>query len=294
MTGRSLSETGTAARARFSLTALLVLLASLGRADETALSGLLREPPAAAAQAAVKALPAAAQLELFTLYARYNETVSKRMDDGWRAGLISDQGTKTSQDDTLPARQLEEAVSNREAEIKSLDKRLEKPEPKTVTRLSRERESAQTRLAALRDALARDKGTCLDWSDLVWAEMSRLRPEHWSVRDRERGARPFHTGTVLCSPPASQEDGACSDSEPGRCAAAGRQVCLVFDPWQRGQADVYAFGAWDRDLFAGRVPADFFLHELPEPRPAPAVRKSGRPAPAELPIPQAPVPKAKR
>jgi hypothetical protein len=218
----------------------------------------------------VKALPAAAQIELFTLYARYNEAVSKRMDEGWRAGLLSDEGTKASQDDTLPARQIEEAVSNREAEIKSLGKRLEKPEPETVTRLRRERESAQTRLAALRNALTRAKGSCLDWSDLVWAEMSRLQPEHWSVRDRERGARPFHTGAVLCSPPASEEDGSCSDSMPGGCSAAGRRICLVFDPWQRGQADVYEFGDWSRDIYAGRIPADFFLHELPEPRPAPA------------------------
>ena len=71
------------------------------------------------------------------------------------------------------------------------------------------------------------------------------------------------------SPPASEEDGFCSESEPSRCAAAGRTVCLVFDPWQRGQADVHEFGDWSRDIYAGRIPADFFLHELPEPRPAP-------------------------
>ena len=248
---------------------LLVLLAPPGRADEAALSGLLREPPAVAAQAAVKALPAAAQVELFTLYARYNELVSKRVDEGWRAGLLSDEGTKASQDDTLPARQLEEAASNREAEIKSLGKRLEKPEPETVTRLRRDREAAQVRLVALRRALARAQGTCLDWSDLVWAELIRLKPEHWSVRDQERGVRPFHTGAVLCSPPASEEDSSCSGSTPSRCAAAGRKVCLVCDPWQRGQADVYEFGDWNRNIYAGRIPADFFLHELPEPRPPP-------------------------
>ena len=255
---------------RLLLTALLVCLACPGRADETGLSGLLREPPAVAAQAAVKALPAEAQVELFTLYARYNEVVSKRLEDGWRAGLLSDEGTKATQDDTLPARQLEEAIRNREAEVQTLTKRLENPEPEAEARLRRELEAAQLRLAALRDALARSKGTCLDWSDLVWAELGRLKPEHWSVRDRERTERPFHTGAVLCSPPVSEEENPCSDSAPGRCLEAGRQVCLVFDPWQRGQADIYEFGSWDRDLFASRVPADFFLHELPEPRPVQA------------------------
>ena len=247
---------------------LLVFLASPGRAEETGLSGLLREPPAIAAQAAVKTLPAEAQIELFTLYARYNDVVSKRMDEGWRAGLLSDEGTKASQDDMLPARQLEEAIRSRETAIKALTKRLEKPELETEGRLRRELEAAQLRLAALRDALARSQGTCLDWSDLVWAELGRLKPEHWSVRDRERTVRPFHTGAALCSPPAPEPENACSDATPGRCLEAGRQVCLAFDPWQRGQADVYELGAWDRSPFAGRLPADFFLHELPEPKPA--------------------------
>ncbi|MBI5240899.1 MAG: hypothetical protein HY926_10540 [Elusimicrobia bacterium] len=207
------------------------------------MANLLREPGSVAGPAAVKSLPAAAQTELFTLYARYNELVSAHMEEGWRAGLISDQGTKTTQDDTLPARQLAQAVRSREAEIRALDKKLEKPDPRSVVRLRRERDAVQARILALRGALARPKGTCLDWSDLVWAELVRLDPEHWSVSDRERAARPFHTGAVLC---------------------AG-QICLVFDPWQRGQADVFEFREWDRDAYAGRIPADFFLHDLPEP-----------------------------
>jgi hypothetical protein len=252
---------------------LLVILASAGGAAETGLSGLLREPPAVAAQAAVKALPAEAQTELFTLYGRYSDTVSKRLDEGWHAGLLIDEGNKTSQEDTLPARQLEEAIKNRENEIKALTKRLEKPDPDTEPSLRRQREAARMRLSALRGALDRSKGTCQDWSDLIWADLGRLKPEYWAIQDRERSERPFHTGAVLCSPPASEEaDNACSDSTPGRCLEAGRQVCLVFDPWQRGEADVYEFGAWDRGLFAGRMPADFFLHELPEPRRARAPR----------------------
>ncbi|MCX5797468.1 MAG: hypothetical protein NTY77_18405 [Elusimicrobia bacterium] len=260
---------------RFSLAAALFFIAPALRAEEAGLAGLLREPPAVAAQAAVKALPTEAQLELFTLYARYNEVVSKRMDEGWRVGLLSDEGTKVSQDDTLPARQLEEAVRSRETEVKSLAKQVEQPEVENGARLRRELAAAQLRLAALRGALARSKGTCLDWSDLVWAELGRLKPEHWSIQDRERAGRPFHTGAVLCSPPASEEEPVCSDSAPGRCLEAGRQVCLVFDPWQRGQADVYELGAWDGGRSAGRVPADFFLHDLPEPRPARA-RKARR------------------
>jgi hypothetical protein len=270
MTKSPLPKTEPASKTRLSLTvapALLVFLASAGRADETLLSGLLREPPVVAAQAAIKTLPAEAQVELFTIYAHYNDMVAKRLEEGWRAGLLSDEGTKASQDDTLPARQLEEAIRSRETEIKTLTDRQENPDPKTEALLRRKREAAQLRLSALRGALARSKGTCLDWSDLVWAELGRLKPEHWSVRDQERTERPFHTSAVLCSPPASEESNGCSDSSPGRCLEAGRQVCLVFDPWQRGKADVYEFGSWDQGLFAGRVPADFFLHELPEPRP---------------------------
>jgi hypothetical protein len=218
------------------------------------LSGLLREPGSVAAQAAVKALPEPAQTELFTLYARYNELVSNHVEEGWRAGLLSDEGTKTTQDDTLPVRQLEESARSREAQIQALDKKLERPDPGTVVRLRQDRDAAQARLIALRSALARAKGTCLDWSDLVWAELSRQNPQYWSVTDRERVARPFHTGAVLCSQNTPESD--------------SRQVCLVFDPWQRGQADVYEAGEWDRDPYAGRIPADFFLHDLPEPRTA--------------------------
>jgi hypothetical protein len=257
------------------LLAALVFLTQPGRADETGLSGLLRESPTVAAQAAVKALPQEAQLELFTLYARYNEAVSNRMDEGWRAGLIGDEDAKTSQDDTLPARQIEEAIRSREAAIKTLSKQMEKPDPDSEARLHRDLESAQLRLASLRDALTRPKGTCRDWSDLVWAELGRLKPENWSVQDRERTARPFHTGAVLCSPPISEDMEACSDSAPSRCLGTESRVCLVFDPWQRGQADVYEFGSWDRDIYAARVPADFFLHDLPEPKPV-RTRKARR------------------
>ncbi|MDD5628433.1 MAG: hypothetical protein PHU21_05180 [Elusimicrobia bacterium] len=251
---------------RSGLAAVLLLAASAVRGGETGLPGLLREPPEVAAQAAVKALPAEAQIELFTLYARYNETVTQRGEEGWRAGLLSDEGTKVSQDDTLPARQLEESLRNREAEVRTLAQRLEKPENENEARLRRQYENAWKRAAALRSALARAKGTCLDWSDLVWAELGRLQPEYWSIQDRERAARPFHAAAVLCSPPADDEEAFCSDADPEGCAA-GRRVCLAFDPWQRGQADVYELGAWNKGLFAGRVPADFFLHDLPEPKP---------------------------
>jgi hypothetical protein len=239
---------------RLNLIAGAILIPAAGYCGDPGLANLLREPGPVAAQAAVKALPAAAQTELFTLYARYNELVSERMEAGWRPGLISEQGVKASQDDALPARQLEEAVRSREAEIQSIEKKLEKPDVATVGRLRREREAAQARLLALRGALARAKGTCLDWSDLVWAELVRLDPEHWSISDRERAARPFHTGAALCS----------------------ENACLVFDPWQRGQADAYEFKEWDRDVYAGRIPADFFLHDLPEPPPVRGSSKARR------------------
>jgi hypothetical protein len=32
----------------------------------------------------------------------------------------------------------------------------------------------------------------------------------------------------------------------------------------RGKPDVYAFAAWDANAVGGRIPADYFLHQLPE------------------------------
>jgi hypothetical protein len=126
--------------------------------------------------------------------------------------------------------------------------------------------AAKSEATALHDAYSRSKGLCLDWSDLVWAELGRLKPEHWDIRDQERQTRPFHTGAVLCPEPASddEEEGRVCTSGAGGCREP--QPCLVFDPWQSGKAEVYEFSSWDRGSFSDRVPADFFLHELPEPR----------------------------
>jgi len=246
---------------------MLALGAPPVRAAAIALPDAL-EPPTFAAQAAITALPVGAQEELFTLYARYGDAVSTRRDEGWRAELLSDESTEAAQKNTLPARQLEESVQNRLREIAKLDQELAQADPATASRLLERRRTAQTRLKILRADLARPKGTCLDWSDMTWAQLRALKPKHWSVRDQQRRTRPFHTAAVLCSAPAAQvgEGDDCASGSPGPCPLTAH-ACLVFDPWPRGQADVYEFGPWDNGSFDRRLPADFFLHQLPEPRP---------------------------
>ncbi|MDD5657970.1 MAG: hypothetical protein PHF00_12035 [Elusimicrobia bacterium] len=230
---------------------LLLLCAPLQAAD---LPDLLRRPPAEAAQAAIKRLPAAAQTELFTLYARYRDLVERRGAEGWRSGLLTEDIMETPGADVLPARQLEETLRKRTEEVSKLETRLAKTD---TAGLRRSLEAARLSLEALRRQDARPKGTCLDWSDAAWADFSAANPKYWEVSDVQRQARPFHTGARLCA------------------AAGPRAVCLVFDPWARGEADVHEQGAWDEDSPLGRLPADFFMHELPEPKPQRPARARG-------------------
>lgn len=209
---------------------------------------LPRGSPAAAAVKALERLPEEQRWELRLLYRSYADLVSRKLDDGWRAGLLSGELIERPDDAGLPARQLEEALAKRERVLAGLEARLAKAaaDPAQAQRLRRELAAVKREAASLRRRAARSKGTCLDWSDAVWAELSKLKPKHWSLRDEARQAPPRHTAALVCAPLGDDD------------------LCLALDPWGRGQADAYEYGSWNSGSFEGRVPAEYFLHHLPE------------------------------
>lgn len=233
------------------LVAALSPLANAGIFDLTAdpLNLPKRRAPSEDAVRAISRLPRPALFDLRKLYERYAEVVYKRVEDGWRAGLESGELIEHPEEARLPVRQLEEAAVKREAELK----RLEAGVAKAATQAEREQledsvSAKASELKKLKKQLARSKGTCADWSDVVWAELSKVRAPDWDLRDASREARPWHTAAVACSPAGSQTP----------------TVCLAFDPWNTGSADVYDFDSWDQGSFDGRIAPEFFLHHLPE------------------------------
>ncbi|OGS36365.1 MAG: hypothetical protein A2506_00485 [Elusimicrobia bacterium RIFOXYD12_FULL_66_9] len=211
------------------------------------------EPPGRAAQRAralVDALPAEARVELRKMYFRYADAVSRRLDQGWRGGVLSKAVIEDIADPFQPARLLEEAASKRRKEISDLEVSLSKlgHDRPDYAKTRRRIEDKKVELRVILGRSAREKGICRDWSDVIWSELTALGPEHWTVEDRRRESRPFHTGAVLCS---IEED-------------QWRSVCLVFDPWEEGRADAFAFEAWDAREPGGRIPVDYFMHDLPE------------------------------
>lgn len=226
---------------------LLCLLAVPGEALTP--TRRFREDPAAGAQQRLKQEPEEAQTQLYLLYARYAETVSRRLEEGWRSGLLSGELVEQPEEAQLPARQLEEALRKRNRELRAMEGQIK------AAGSRREGEKLLDRLeekkAALRPLLridARSKGTCRDWSDQVWADLNKLAPEDWSISDETREARPYHTAAVACTPKEDPE------------------LCLVFDPWETGEPAVYEYKAWNEGSFETRLTADFFLHQLPEPK----------------------------
>jgi len=194
-----------------------------------------------------------ARAELRRLYFRYVDVVSQRLDQGWKEGVLTEAVIEDVDEPFQPARLLASAVQKRQKEVLSLEKTLSKSPPDSAEYkpLRRRLDAKNAELKAAGAKLGREKGLCRDWSDLIWAEITALSPSYWTVEDRRRQARPFHTGAVLC---ASQED----DSHP---------ACLVFDPWEEGKPEVFAFEAWDSRDLGGTIPADYFLHVLPEKAP---------------------------
>lgn len=206
--------------------------------------------PALRARAVLDALPVEARVELRKMYFRYADVVSRRLDQGWRSGVLTEAVIEDIDVPFQPARLLEEAVAKRRKEVEALEETLGKsgPERPDYGKTRRRIEDKKEELKAARKKSSREKGICRDWSDVVWSELTAMNPEHWTVEDRRRQARPFHTGAVVCSVGEDER----------------RAVCLVFDPWEEGRADAFAFEAWDAHETGGRIPADYFLHGLPE------------------------------
>ena len=207
--------------------------------------------PALRMRDAVQALPLDARLELRRMYMRYREEVEKRLEQGWSPGLLSDAVIEDVDDPFQPARLLEEEDQARSKKLADLQASLAKTgaESSDYSRLSDKIETQKIAADDARKKNVREKGICRDWSDDVWSLLTKMNPDQWVVDDRRRTSRPFHTGAVVCSPPE------------------GPTVCLVFDPWAEGKPSVYAFPAWDAKQPGGRLPAEYFLHELPEKAP---------------------------
>ena len=227
--------------------ALLALLLALPASAEPP------GPAALRARALLDALPAPARVELRKLYLRYADAVARRLDEGWKAGVLTEAVIEDVHVPFQPARLLEESLKNRRKEVADLEATLAKsgPERPDYGKTLRKIEDTKTSLAKLVEKSSREKGICRDWSDAVWWELTSRNPSHWILEDRRRQARPFHTGVLLCS---SGTDGS-------------HDVCLVFDPWEEGRADAFVFDTWDVRMQGGRIPADYFLHGLPEKEP---------------------------
>lgn len=231
----------------------LFIAALLACAPASADVGEASGRPAAKSRRLIENLPVEARVELRKMYRRYADAVATRLEQGWTPGLLDEESISGEAGDFRPARLTEDMIKVRRREIRDLEAAFEKKTPeKDRPDYVRARALIKTKtqeLAELRGLATRDKGLCRDWSDLVWHTLTQLDLEHWSVRDAVRSARPFHTAAVACSP------------------ADVPVVCLAFDPWKEGRADVYAFDAWDDATMGGRFPRDYLLHELPETAP---------------------------
>ena len=225
--------------------ALLLCVPSSARAEEPEV-GLRAQQ----ARELVDALPPEARVELKKMYRRYKEAVSRKLEAGWRPGVLSEAVIEDVDEPFQPARLVERMIEVRRKEIAGLQESLRAAaggdDPYAVKRLRASLEAKRDELAALVSRDRREKGLCRDWSDLIWAEFTSMDLEHWGVRDERRATRPYHTAAVACSP------------------ADSPSVCLAFDPWENGRPDVYAYGAWDESAPGGRFPAVYLMHGLPD------------------------------
>ncbi|MFI5362993.1 MAG: hypothetical protein ACHQ49_13565 [Elusimicrobiota bacterium] len=207
--------------------------------------------PAARARDAIEALPVEARVELRRMYMAYAEEVAARVDQGWTPGLLSDAVIEDVDDPFQPGRLLEDADNDHRRKSAAADAELAKLGADSAAYAAQARRADDERKAydGAHRRNARGKGICRDWSDDVWFILARTNPDEWAVDDRRRGARPYHSAAVACSP---QEN---------------PSVCLAFDPWAEGKPSMYAYPAWDAKEPGGRLPAEFFLHGLPEKSP---------------------------
>jgi hypothetical protein len=224
--------------------ALLLAAPSLALAEE-AETGLRAQQ----ARELVDALPAGARVELKKMYRRYKDAVARKLEAGWRTGVISEAVIEDVDEPFQPARLVEGMIEARKNEIARLQEALVAlgaDEPRKEKRLRANHEDKRDELARLVYRSKREKGLCRDWSDLIWSEFVSMDLEYWGARDERRATRPYHTAAVACSP------------------ADSPSVCLAFDPWEDGRPSVFAYGAWDESAPGGRFPAEYLLHGLPD------------------------------
>ena len=213
----------------------------------------MEEPgaPAMRAKNAIESLPLDARLELRRMYMKYREQVAKRLEQGWTPGLLSEAVIEDADDPFQSARLLEESEKNRRKFLADLQAKLAtmSPDDAAYGRQMRRIDAETEVVERAKKKNAREKGICRDWSDDVWFLLTQMNLDQWTVDDRRRTSRPFHTAAVACAP---QED---------------PTVCLAFDPWTEGKPSVYSFRAWDAKEAGARLPAEYFLHGLPEKAP---------------------------
>lgn len=213
-------------------------------------------PRAQKARELVDALPVEARVELKKMYRRYKDVVARKLESGWRTGILSEAVIEDVDEPFQPARLVSGMIELRKQEVAKLQealKALASDDPYNDKRLRAALEAKLEELRSLVSRNKREKGLCRDWSDQIWSEFMSLDLEYWGVRDERRAARPYHTAVVACSP------------------ADSPAVCLVFDPWEDGRPNVFAYEAWDESAPGGRFPAEYFLHGLPD-----KVEKAGK------------------
>lgn len=186
--------------------------------------------------------PKDARAELKKLYDRYDAIVEDKMENGWTYGLLSEdlvEGEDESQ--VVPARQAADALVLRQKELAALEKQdAAAPSQDLEWALKKKRREVR----AAEKLAGRTKGTCIDWSDLLWYELGKLDPQEWTIEDQTRDAPPYHTAAVLCTP------------------ADAPTLCVAFDPSWTGEPAVYEYNSWNLGKQDGRLPAEFFLHHL--------------------------------
>jgi hypothetical protein len=197
----------------------------------------------------VDALPAPARVELKKMYRRYKDVVARKLEAGWRTGVLSESVIADVDEPFQPARLVESMIELRKKEVANIEAALNalgSDDPYNDKRLRTALYNKRAELNGLVSRNKREKGLCRDWSDLIWSEFMSMDLSNWSARDERRTARPYHTAAIACSP---------TDSPT---------ICLAFDPWEDGRPSVFVYGAWDESAPGGRFPAEYFLHGLPD------------------------------
>ncbi|MEK7233106.1 MAG: hypothetical protein AAB268_04780 [Elusimicrobiota bacterium] len=197
----------------------------------------------------VDSLPVGARVELKKMYRRYKDVVTRKLESGWRTGVLSEAVIEDVDEPFQPARLVTEMIELREkeaADIQAALKTRASDDPYNTRRLRAALETKREETSVLVARNKREKGLCRDWSDQIWSEFVSMNLEYWDARDARRATRPYHTATVVCSP------------------AHSSTICLAFDPWEDGRPNVFAYEAWNESAPGGRFPAEYFIYDLPD------------------------------